>query len=144
MNSREPLKEIAIQNDSQTDTPMSVSGVVSPMSVMSIDKSQIDLDGTLPRNDRERFFEVIEYQKNILQYFRENEVRKCVDYDKNMFFLMCALISNSQRRSLSSLKTLSIPYILYKLYYVSLPYAVSLPSLTFIFSSVYSKWLLLT
>ncbi|KAL5290230.1 hypothetical protein ACFFRR_009894 [Megaselia abdita] len=70
---REPLREIAIQNDSQTDTPMSVSGVVSPMSVMSIDKSQIDLDGLLPRNDRERFFEVIEYQKNILQYFRENE-----------------------------------------------------------------------
>lgn len=54
---------------------MSVSGVVSPMSVMSIDKSQVDLDVTLPRNDRERFFEVVEYQTNILQYFRENEVR---------------------------------------------------------------------
>ena len=70
------MREIPVQHEEeqQSATPMSVSGVVSPMSVMSIDKSQIDLDITLPRNDRERFFEVVEYQRNILEYFRENEV----------------------------------------------------------------------
>lgn len=67
---------------------MSVSGVVSPMSVMSIDKSQVDLDVTLPRNDRERFFEVVEYQTNILQYFRENEVRFFFIDDKKTCFIV--------------------------------------------------------
>ncbi|XP_073837052.1 G2/mitotic-specific cyclin-A-like [Musca autumnalis] len=73
-------------------TPMSVSDVLSPMSVdrsasaakffddsnaKDIAKST-DLDDeddklAVPRNDRQRFFEVVEYQRNILEYFRESE-----------------------------------------------------------------------
>ncbi|XP_046807737.1 G2/mitotic-specific cyclin-A [Lucilia cuprina] len=68
-------------------TPMSVSDVLSPMSV---DRSasashlfddsnskeiaeQSDDKEPLPRNDRQRFFEVVEYQRSILEYFRESE-----------------------------------------------------------------------
>ncbi|XP_011191400.1 G2/mitotic-specific cyclin-A [Zeugodacus cucurbitae] len=81
-------------------TPMSVSEVLSPMSV---DRSQvgivqqsesqlIDVDNDdkkiiditteeeeeqrrliIPRNDRQRFFEVVDYQRNILDYFVESE-----------------------------------------------------------------------
>lgn len=80
---------------------MSVSEVLSPMSV---DRSQagiaqqsesqlIDVDNDdkkntditteeeeqqrrliIPHNDRQRFFEVVEYQRNILEYFLESEV----------------------------------------------------------------------
>ena len=69
-------------------TPMSVSEVLSPMSVdrsasashlfddsnsKEIAEEQDDKE-LLPRNDRERFFEVVEYQRPILEYFRESEV----------------------------------------------------------------------
>ncbi|XP_067643756.1 G2/mitotic-specific cyclin-A isoform X2 [Eurosta solidaginis] len=81
-------------------TPMSVSEVLSPMSVDrshtgvgqqsdsqliyddNDDKKVADITTEqeeherrlhIPRNDRQRFFEVIEYQRNILEYFLESE-----------------------------------------------------------------------
>uniref|UniRef100_A0A182SS38 Cyclin N-terminal domain-containing protein n=1 Tax=Anopheles maculatus TaxID=74869 RepID=A0A182SS38_9DIPT len=56
------------------ETPMSVAENYSPM---SIDKSasMINVDGPIPRNDRERFFEVEEYQEDILIYLKEAEKR---------------------------------------------------------------------
>ncbi|XP_061386921.1 G2/mitotic-specific cyclin-A [Musca vetustissima] len=73
-------------------TPMSVSDVLSPMSVdrsasaakffddsnakdiaKSADDNDVDDKLAVPRNDRQRFFEVVEYQRNILEYFRESE-----------------------------------------------------------------------
>uniref|UniRef100_A0A034WTK0 G2/mitotic-specific cyclin-A n=1 Tax=Bactrocera dorsalis TaxID=27457 RepID=A0A034WTK0_BACDO len=96
-----PQKENKVYDDCLLDTtPMSVSEVLSPMSV---DRSQvgiaqqseselIDVDNDdkkstdttteeeeqqrrliIPRNDRQRFFEVVEYQRNILEYFHESE-----------------------------------------------------------------------
>ncbi|XP_037720768.1 G2/mitotic-specific cyclin-A [Drosophila subpulchrella] len=72
-----------------TTTPMSVTDVLSPMSV---DRSilgviQTNDDGVIgsgatpggqlkelpPRNDRQRFFEVVQYQMDILENFRESE-----------------------------------------------------------------------
>lgn len=69
---------------------MSVSDVLSPMSVDRsasgshlyddsnskeiADGQQIDDKHSIPRNDRQRFFEVVEYQRCILEYFRESEV----------------------------------------------------------------------
>lgn len=73
---RDPLREIP-NGEILDSTPMSVSGVLSPMSIMSIDKSQLDILDMLPKNDRERFFEVVEYQRCILEYFRENEKKHC-------------------------------------------------------------------
>lgn len=70
-------------------TPMSVSDVLSPMSVdrsasashlfddsnsKEIAEQSSDDKETIPRNDRQRFFEVVEYQRSILEYFRESEV----------------------------------------------------------------------
>lgn len=74
-------------------TPMSVSEILSPMSVdRSVINAQLFTDDSnseeiadisesssnkklqLPRNDRQRFFEVVEYQRDILEYFRESEV----------------------------------------------------------------------
>ncbi|XP_037898470.1 G2/mitotic-specific cyclin-A-like, partial [Glossina fuscipes] len=71
---------------------MSVSEILSPMSVdRSVINSQLFTDDSnsgeiadiseassnkklqLPRNDRQRFFEVVEYQRDILEYFRESE-----------------------------------------------------------------------
>lgn len=59
----------------KVDTPMSVSGIMSPMSV---DKSAVVIEETpekmlIPRNDRERFFEVPHYQHDILTYLKEAE-----------------------------------------------------------------------
>ncbi|XP_013111919.2 G2/mitotic-specific cyclin-A [Stomoxys calcitrans] len=67
-------------------TPMSVSDVLSPMSVdRSAAKFFDDSNSkevaesseleklSIPRNDRQRFFEVVEYQRSILEYFRESE-----------------------------------------------------------------------
>uniref|UniRef100_A0A1A9X325 Uncharacterized protein n=1 Tax=Glossina brevipalpis TaxID=37001 RepID=A0A1A9X325_9MUSC len=73
-------------------TPMSVTEILSPMSVdRSVINSQLFTDESnseeiadicesssndklqLPRNDRERFFDVVEYQRDILEYFRESE-----------------------------------------------------------------------
>lgn len=53
---------------------MSVGENFSPM---SIDKSTsiIVEEGPIPRNDRERFFEVEEYQEDILLYLKEAEKR---------------------------------------------------------------------
>lgn len=58
---------------------MSVIDVSTPM---SIDKSNMEMDhdhskdtsGSSHRNERERFFEVVEYQKDILQYLKQTEV----------------------------------------------------------------------
>ncbi|KAM7358088.1 cyclin A isoform 1-T3 [Cochliomyia hominivorax] len=69
-------------------TPMSVSDVLSPMSVdrsasashlfddsnsKEIAEQSSDDKESIPRNDRQRFFEVVEYQRSILEYFRESE-----------------------------------------------------------------------
>ncbi|XP_075160379.1 cyclin A [Haematobia irritans] len=69
-------------------TPMSVSDVLSPMSVdrsmstatifdnsnsKDVAESSEQKNLSIPRNDRQRFFEVVEYQRNILEYFRESE-----------------------------------------------------------------------
>uniref|UniRef100_A0A336KBB0 CSON003900 protein n=1 Tax=Culicoides sonorensis TaxID=179676 RepID=A0A336KBB0_CULSO len=70
LDARNPLQEL------KTDTPMSVSGIMSPMSV---DKSLVIEEQiekmSVPRNDRERFFEVEEYQKDILSYLRDAELK---------------------------------------------------------------------
>ncbi|XP_058829781.1 G2/mitotic-specific cyclin-A [Topomyia yanbarensis] len=69
---REPLQEL--KNVELLETPMSVSESLSPMSV---DKSVALVEDTslIPRNDRERFFEVEEYQSDILTYLKEAEKR---------------------------------------------------------------------
>lgn len=70
---RAPLQEL--KNAELLETPMSVGDSFSPMSV---DKSvvQVEVDTSLvPRNDRERFFEVEEYQVDILAYLKEAEKR---------------------------------------------------------------------
>ncbi|XP_058461903.1 G2/mitotic-specific cyclin-A [Malaya genurostris] len=71
-NKREPLQEL--KNAELLETPMSVSENMSPMSV---DKSVTLLEDSsmVPRNDRERFFEVEEYQSDILTYLKEAEKR---------------------------------------------------------------------
>lgn len=72
-------------------TPMSVTDVQSPMSVDRsilgvIQSSDISVGTETgasptgrvkelpPRNDRQRFLEVVQYQMDILEYFRESEV----------------------------------------------------------------------
>ncbi|KAH8261495.1 hypothetical protein KR044_010316 [Drosophila immigrans] len=71
------------------NTPMSVTDVLSPMSVdrsmaepntslsedphSSIDASVAAKSELIPRNDRQRFFEVVQYQQDILENFRESE-----------------------------------------------------------------------
>lgn len=69
---REPLQEL--KNAELLETPMSVGDSFSPMSV---DKSVIQVEDTslVPRNDRERFFEVEEYQVDILANLKEAEKR---------------------------------------------------------------------
>ncbi|XP_055598021.1 G2/mitotic-specific cyclin-A-like [Uranotaenia lowii] len=70
---REPLQEL--KNADLLETPMSVGESFSPMSV---DKSVVLIEDTsiiAPRNDRERFFEVEEYQSDILKYLKEAEKR---------------------------------------------------------------------
>lgn len=52
---------------------------VEPTTPMSIDKSVMDVEvanKSTIRNDRDRFFDVIEYQKDILQYLKQNEVSR--------------------------------------------------------------------
>jgi len=86
-------------------TPMSVTDVLSPMSVdrSMAETSQLTSDNSLaeglassnnasvasklellPRNDRQRFFEVVQYQHDILKYFRESEVSK-TKYNKYFY-----------------------------------------------------------
>lgn len=69
---RAPLQEL--KNAELLETPMSVGDSFSPMSV---DKSVALVEDTslVPRNDRERFFEVEEYQVDILAYLKEAEKR---------------------------------------------------------------------
>lgn len=66
--SRQPLQELP--ND--VETPFSVSDMISPM---SIEKSIIEEPSKSVSNFRERFFEVEEYQGDILEYLREAESR---------------------------------------------------------------------
>lgn len=74
-------KEIQAKNV----TPMSVE----PSTPMSVDKSTMEVDLTqksLIRNDRDRFFEVVEYQKDILQYLKQLEVSsKCFRSLKRLY-----------------------------------------------------------
>lgn len=54
-------------------TPMSVE----PTTPMSVDKSTVDVglaEKTPIRNDRDRFFDAVEYQKDILSYLKTIEV----------------------------------------------------------------------
>ncbi|EDW79356.1 uncharacterized protein Dwil_GK13671 [Drosophila willistoni] len=84
------VKEYGNQQEYDLDgTPMSVTDVLSPMSldrsiggVQSIDEdAHKDVTGQQlltarelpPRNDRQRFFEVTQYQTDILRYFQESE-----------------------------------------------------------------------
>lgn len=93
---RDPLTELTtVKHDLGSETPMSVTDILtSPMSIDKTSISQIDccddsvaavVDDSIaeekrkllkkPKNDRERFFEVEEYQEDILAYFREVEKR---------------------------------------------------------------------
>uniref|UniRef100_A0A499FUV9 Uncharacterized protein n=1 Tax=Anopheles farauti TaxID=69004 RepID=A0A499FUV9_9DIPT len=69
---RAPLQEI--RHASLLETPMSVGESYSPMSVDKSTSVIVD-EGFIPRNDRERFFEVEEYQEDILIYLKEAEKR---------------------------------------------------------------------
>lgn len=71
---REPLQ--VLKNAELLETPMSVSESLSPMSVdKSVALIEAETSLAVPRNDRERFFEVEEYQEDILLYLREAEKR---------------------------------------------------------------------
>lgn len=71
---REPLQ--VLKNAELLETPMSVSESLSPMSVdKSVALIEAETSLVVPRNDRERFFEVEEYQEDILLYLREAEKR---------------------------------------------------------------------
>lgn len=67
---RGPLQEI--KQIDLLETPMSLGESFSPMSV---DKSGMITVDDVPRNDRERFYEVEEYQSDILAYLKEAERR---------------------------------------------------------------------
>ncbi|XP_017136112.1 G2/mitotic-specific cyclin-A [Drosophila miranda] len=89
-------KEYSIQHEYDLEgTPMSVTDVMSPMSV---DRSIIEASSAIdespaqgpqcgaapgvqakelpPRNDRQRFFEVVQYQMDILKNFHESEKKR--------------------------------------------------------------------
>lgn len=57
----------------QFNTPMSVADVGTPMSV---DKTTIEEDQKTIKNDRDRFFDVCEYQNDIIKYLKSTEVAK--------------------------------------------------------------------
>ncbi|KAH8419550.1 hypothetical protein KR222_005226 [Zaprionus bogoriensis] len=81
-------KDPVLKHDME-NSPMSVTDIMSPMSVdrsmvepnnISGDQQALDKDASaiaelevLPRNDRQRFFEVVQYQHDILKNFRESE-----------------------------------------------------------------------
>lgn len=51
---------------------------VEPTTPMSIDKSIMDVQSaqkSIIRSDRDRFFEAVDYQKDILKYLKQLEVR---------------------------------------------------------------------
>lgn len=66
--SREPLQEIKV------DTPMSISKALSPMSV-DVLVTESPAKPAQPINDRDRFFEVEEYQVDILTYLKAAELK---------------------------------------------------------------------
>uniref|UniRef100_A0A182RD17 Uncharacterized protein n=1 Tax=Anopheles funestus TaxID=62324 RepID=A0A182RD17_ANOFN len=70
---RAPLQEL--KNAELLETPMSVVESYSPMSVDKSASLIVVDQGPIPRNDRERFFEVEEYQEDILVYLKEAEKR---------------------------------------------------------------------
>jgi hypothetical protein len=70
--SRDPLTELK-QNDF-LETPMSVAEMLSPMSVDKTALVEEQIERPLPRTDRDRFFEVEDYQEDILTYMKEAEV----------------------------------------------------------------------
>lgn len=70
---RGPLQEI--KNVDLLETPMSVSESYSPMSVDKSSGVIVVEDVPIPRNDRERFYEVEDYQQDILMYLKEAERR---------------------------------------------------------------------
>jgi len=52
---------------------------LEPPTPMSVDKSTMEIDQenkTQIRHDRDRFFDVVEYQKDILQYLKQAENQK--------------------------------------------------------------------
>lgn len=69
---RGPLQEI--KNVILLETPMSVGEGYSPMSVDKSVSIMVD-DGPILRNDRDRFYEVEEYQQDILEYLKDAEQR---------------------------------------------------------------------
>lgn len=79
-NFRHPLQEI---KDDCLETPMSVGDLMSPMSIdKSVIEQQINMstvasaDNTLlVKSERERFYDIEEYQHDILTYLKEAEVR---------------------------------------------------------------------
>ncbi|XP_053659375.1 G2/mitotic-specific cyclin-A [Anopheles marshallii] len=70
---RAPLQEL--KHVELLETPMSVAETYSPMSVDKSTSLIVVDQGPVPRNDRERFFEVEEYQEDILVYLKEAEKR---------------------------------------------------------------------
>lgn len=70
---REPLSELSV------NTPMSI-GCMSPMSVEKLNMSVSIIDDTADktiasRSDLERFFDVVEYQHDILAYLKDAETK---------------------------------------------------------------------
>jgi predicted glycosyltransferase len=53
---------------------MSVAEMLSPMSVDKSAMIEEQIEKKLPRTDRDRFFEVTEYQDDILTYMKDAEV----------------------------------------------------------------------
>ena len=51
---------------------------VEPSTPMSVDKSMLEVGTSSKkiRNDRDRLFEVVEYQQDILQYLKQLEVSR--------------------------------------------------------------------
>jgi cyclin-A len=63
---------------------------VEPSTPMSVDKSTMEVataSKSLIRNDRDRFFEVVQYQKDILQYLKQLEVSSNDDLALDEFSL---------------------------------------------------------
>lgn len=74
--SRHPLQEL--KND-HLETPMSVTDLLSPMSVdksASTSNSSADNSFLTIKSERERFYDIVEYQSDILAYLKEAEVIK--------------------------------------------------------------------
>lgn len=78
--SRHPLQELKYEH---LETPMSVADLLSPMSVdKSATTSNSSADNSLLtiKSERERFYDIVEYQSDILAYLKEAEVSQCVKF----------------------------------------------------------------